>query len=298
MGEKIMQLLPPTAEYRRSFLNEYNEKNQSAETGLLGRSILSRDIDYFKIGRGKGNIVLVGAHHGMEYITALALYDLIEFLNEKSTRHASYCGIDIDFLLQKFTFWIVPCLNPDGVELCLTGVREGPLRQRQIKMNGSEDFSHWQANARGVDLNHNYNYRFAEYKEYEARRGITAGAGGFSGEYPESEPETRALANLIRTLAPSLTLSLHTQGEELYSMPKNSHMERLSAKIASAIGYTYAQPEGGSACGGLTDYVGGVLGIPAFTVELGRGKNPLPLSNLSEMLPTVRRLAVLLPTYL
>ena len=40
---------------------------------------------------------------------------------------------------------------------------------RGLKYNQqSDDFSHWQANARGVDLNHNYDSGFYEYKKIES----------------------------------------------------------------------------------------------------------------------------------
>ncbi len=281
-------------EYRERLLRDYAD----IEVGLLGRSILSRDIDCFKIGRGRSAVLVCGAHHGMEYITTLALFDFMEFVEEKSARLASYCGVDANFLLQKFTFWVIPCLNPDGVELCLSGLGKSPLSERLLKMNGSSDFSRWQANARGVDLNHNYDFGFAEYKRYEESHGISAGRSAYSGEYPESEPEVKSLLNLVRTVRPALSVSLHTQGEEIYSMPKTPYMERLSQKISREICYDYLQPCGTAAYGGLTDYLGAMLGIPSFTVELGRGENPLPLSQLESICAVVRKLLFLLPTLL
>ncbi len=293
-----MENIRPTYDERKAYLSAYTEKHPFKDVFLLGRSILSRDIDCIKAGCGKSHIVVVGAHHGAEYITTLAIFDFLEFISEKFTRRGTYCGVDIRLLLQKFTFWIVPCLNPDGVELSLTSAPSGPLRERELRMNGSFDFALWQANARGVDLNHNYDYRFAEYKTYEQEHGIVAGRSLFSGEYPESEPETKSLANLIRTIAPRLVISLHSQGEELFSMPKNPYMHKLSAHIASAIGCKYKEPHGSAEYGGLCDYTGGVLGIPSFTLEVGRGENPLPESELPAVCDSVRRMLVLLPTYI
>ncbi len=293
-----MQAAYPRYEKRKSLFKDLLNKYQELEGGLLGRSILGRDIDYFKIGKGNQSIIAVGAHHGMEYITSLALFDFVDFLEEKITRYGAHNGIDVRFLLQKFTFWIIPCLNPDGVELCISGISKNPLSERQLKMNGGADFSEWQANGRGVDLNHNYDYRFFEYKGYEAEKGIIAGKALFSGEYPESEPETHSLANLIRTLSPCLVVSLHTQGREIYSMPRCERIDRISQKIASSIGYKHSLTEGSAMFGGLCDYTGGILGIPSFTVELGKGKNPLPLSELDSVCAALRSLLILLPTYL
>mgnify|MGYP001540708298 CR=1 FL=1 len=65
-------------------------------------------------------------------------------------------------------------LNPDGVDLHIGGMWEHfPLRERVLIMNGgSSDFESWQSNARGVDLNHNYNALFKEYKTLERERHI------------------------------------------------------------------------------------------------------------------------------
>jgi g-D-glutamyl-meso-diaminopimelate peptidase len=288
----------PDSIWRANYSREYKIKYPDAQVTLLGRSILGRDIDCFKLGLGKKHIVVVGAHHATEYITASALYDFLSFMQEKVTRGESFCNINIDFLLQLFTFWIVPCLNPDGVELHLNGVDQSPLAERQRRMSCGAGFASWQANARGVDLNHNYDAGFFEYKHIEAENRITPGNSRFAGEFPESEPETRALACFIRSLAPSIVVSLHTQGKEIYSQPRCERVDRAADRICKALAYRHEIPTGFAAYGGLCDYTGAVLGIPSFTVELGFGENPLPHSQLPSICDTVRKLLVLLPSYL
>ena len=51
-------------------------------------------------------------------------------------------------------------------------------------------------------------------------------------------------------------------------------MERLS-------GYRMSSPEGTACYGGLKDYFTLEYDRPAFTIEIGRGKNPLPINELS-----------------
>ena len=284
---------------RKKYLKEFNAKYPEHQSGIIGRSILGKDIDYYKIGEGKKNIVVVGAHHGMEYLTASALYDFVDFLCENAARDRVWNGINLAFLVRRFAFWIIPCINPDGVELNVNGLEKSPLRDRQIKMNGgSLDFGEWQANARGVDLNHNYNFGFAEYKKIERELSVFAGKTRYAGEYPESEPETKALCNLIRTLLPTAVVSLHSQGREIYFKPETDRHRRIAEGLAKSVGYKLSVPEGCAAYGGLSDYTGGVLGIPSFTVEVGKGKNPLPLSELRGICDAVRKLLVFLPTRL
>ena len=284
--------------YRGDFLSSFQEKYPWCECGKIGRSILTRDIHYYKIGEGSHNILCVGAHHALEYITSLALFNFIDFLCENKTRGGIYWGVNLAFLLQKFTYWVVPCMNPDGVELYFHGIGENPLSERQRRMCGGEDFSEWQANARGVDLNHNYKVGFAEYKVIELREGTRAGKTRFSGEYPESEPETASLANFVRSVNLSAIVSLHTQGREIYYKPLTERVSKMAERLAVSIGYRAALAEGTAAFGGLSDYTGEALGIPSFTVELGYGKNPLPDEDLPELTESLRKLLITLPTYL
>lgn len=47
-------------------------------------------------------------------------------------------------------------VNPDGVDLVLNGP-PNHLRKDLIEINeGSEDFIHWKANIRGIDLNNQF----------------------------------------------------------------------------------------------------------------------------------------------
>ena len=295
--ENNTRFIPPCEKARKAFLERF-KKSEMGESLLLGRSILSRDIDLYKIGSGTRNVLYVGAHHGAEYLTASVLFDFIELLMKKRKNRASLFGHDSDLLLKEFSFWIVPCMNPDGVELALNGIDDNPLSARQTRMNPSLDFSDWQANARGVDLNHNYDYGFAEYKKLEIESDITPGKTRYSGEYPESEPEVRSLASLVRSVSFSLVLSLHTQGEEIYYHPKTPRVFRLAERAEKCIGYKIKNAEGFAAFGGLCDYTGEILGVPSLTLELGKGKNPLPHSQYDAISSRVIPLLCLLPTYL
>jgi g-D-glutamyl-meso-diaminopimelate peptidase len=99
--------------------------------------------------------------------------------------------------LDGYTLSVIPMLNPDGVEYQIHGVEENnPLRERLLEMNdGSEDFSAWQANARGVDLNHNYDAGFAEYKQLEKEQNIKkARPRDIAVSVPKANPRCRHYA--------------------------------------------------------------------------------------------------------
>ena len=289
----------------------------------LAYSICGRRIPYLHLGEGKRSVLYVAGHHAMEWICGLPLLafahelcclwqptvnggapgndnrkDDCESAGREDARQkgaeteGAFDALCTPRLLEQYRFVIVPQLNPDGVAMQMAGADpEHVLYRRQLNMNGgSTDFSRWQANARGVDLNHNYSVGFCEYRKIEMERGILGGAPSlFSGAYPESEPETAALANLIRLLRPSLILTLHTQGEEIYFDAPHATpaMHRMAEGLATLTGYQPAVAASTAAYGGLTEWAVR-CGIPSFTLECGKGENPLPLDGAKEMYDRLR----------
>ena len=261
---------PMTGEGRARLAEAVNARvgEREATWFPFGQSILGTSLLCAKRGAGTPVLLFVGAHHGMEHITGNLLY---AFLAERE--------------LPRGTYYVVPCLNPDGVELELTGALSPLLAERQLRMNGgSRDFSRWQANARGVDLNHNYPTGFDAYRSIECSLGITGGAPTrYSGEYPLSEPETQALMGLIEILNPDAVLTLHTQGREIFFGADPCRRARLWGQLlARRVGYRVGSPSGAAAYGGLTDTLA-EREVPALTVECGYGTNPMPLSLLPSL---------------
>ena len=272
------------------------KKYPSMHTLTLGKSVLGRTIPLLRVGDpGAPSVLMVAAHHGMEWITTRVLLAFLEDFNRLSLSDRHVYGIRPSCVVKNRCLYFVPMLNPDGVELQIHGAPPDPvLRERLLFYNGgSEDFSRWQANAHGVDLNHNYNAGFSTYKRLEREQGIFGGAPTrYSGEYPESEPETAALAGLIRRCENlRMILTLHTQGEEIY-YSSGEYMAPSSRRIASLFsrmtGYRACVPEGSAAYGGLTDWYIQAFGKPSFTFECGRGKNPLPQSQASDIYERIR----------
>ncbi len=265
------------------------------EQVYVGESIRGRELYCVRLGRADAQPVLyVGAHHGMERITSSLLLRFINEYCESMAEGVRMYGVGMDYIFSERCIYVLPMLNPDGVELSLRGAsEESPLYERLLRMNGGDDFTHWQANERGVDLNHNYAAGFTEYKALEKEDGIINGPTKYSGEYPESEPETSALCRLIRTVSPEMILTLHTQGEEIFytsggTCPKISH--RIGRVMSDMTGYRLAEPEGSAAYGGLTDWFVAEYGKPSFTIECGKGKNPLPPDDFFNIYARLREL--------
>lgn len=278
------------------------ERYHFLQLGCLGNSVLGRPIPLLTLGRGEKKCLYVATHHAMEWITSSLL---LRFINDFCTsveRETQIEGVFPSWMMDTYTLYFVPMLNPDGVEYQIHGINpENPLYDRVLKMNGGQiDFSHWQANARGVDLNHNYDAEFSAYKEIEAELGIDGGAPTkYSGESPESEPETAALCNLIRCCSPlDGVMTLHTQGEEIYYQSGGKTLPRsakIAQKIAALTGYRLSTTTGTAAYGGLTDWCVQSLDLPAFTVECGLGENPLSPTKLSSIYCKLRQMLFYFP---
>ncbi|MBR5539050.1 MAG: gamma-D-glutamyl-meso-diaminopimelate peptidase [Clostridia bacterium] len=281
----------------RKLADKYDFLNFS----YLTESVMGRGIPLLRVGEGKKNYYYVGTHHGAERITGMILLRFIYELCEVIRRGGKIGDVDERFFLKQRSLFFIPQLNVDGADISANGPdKSSPWYSRLVGINGSDDFSRWQANARGIDLNHNYDAGFEEYKEIEKELGITTFASTrYSGERPESEPETNALCAYFRFFSPRAVITLHTQGREIYYTSGGRcplGAEFTAKRISCLTGYKLSKPSGAAAYGGLTDYCIQKLGIPSFTVECGKGENPLPPTDIYEMYAELRRTLLLFPT--
>ena len=119
-------------------------------------------------------------------------------------------------------------------------------------------------------------------------------SGKNCGQYPESEPETRVLADLCRRVSFRHVVALHTQGEEIYwrygdHTPPQSRM--MAQVLAAVSGYAVADPSENASHGGFKDWFIQCFHRPGFTIEWGKGVNPLPVS---DFLPAYQKAAEML----
>ena len=121
-------------------------------------------------------------------------------------------------------------------------------------------------------------------------------SGKNCGEYPESEPESRALAALCRRVPFCHVVALHTQGEEIYWRygDRTPSQSRMMAQVLAAVsGYRMADPSESASHGGFKDWFIDCFARPGFTLELGRGQNPLPLREFEEIYQKAREMLLL-----
>ena len=274
-------------------LRRLTRQYETLSVSVLGRSILGREIPLITLGRGKRAVLYVGAHHGTDGLTCGLLTAFLADYLDRHARGGTVYEYPTSYLFEERRIYLVPLLNPDGVEYATNGITEdNPLRERVMKMSGGGDLSLWQANARGVDLHHNYDAGFFSFQKRTKPQG--GAAARYGGEFPESEPESAALARFLRLKRAEIAgvLSFHTAGEELIS----NCCDTLSAKtmavgrvVSRMTGYRLVRPEGVTAFGSLSDWCVTKLGRPAFTVRCGKGEPPLNTEQLPLIYERLRR---------
>ncbi|MDG0812006.1 M14 family metallopeptidase [Cohnella rhizosphaerae] len=261
------------------------------KTAAIGSSVMGKPILAAGIGDGPFRWHVNAAMHANEWITSLIAMRFLEDYGRACRRKTQIGGFDAADLYKRTTLWVVPMVNPDGVELVQEGLRpEHPLSARIGRWNrGSASFRNWKANARGVDLNDQFP---AGWEEERRRRAVYGPAPrDYGGEAPLSEPEAAALAAFTEAHSFDAVIALHTQGEEIYwnyggLEPPES--KAWAHRLGLASGYRPLELTGSDA--GYKDWFIAKYRRPGFTVEAGCGRNPLPLSDFEEMYDDCLRL--------
>ncbi len=293
--ESIIKEKEPDYNQIRNILNKISVKYPFAALGSLGKTVYGREISYLRIGRAGSYVLYVGGVHGSERLTALLLLQFAQNLCEALQNGGKIAGVEVARAMYGRGLIIVPLLNPDGYEISLKGAAGcGQFAPRIRRLCGGH-FDTWNANLRGVDLNHNFDADWHTLREKEKAAGILGpGPRQFGGHKPHSEPETVALVNLCEKVHIRHTLAFHSQGEVIYwnyGDKTPAKAQKMAEIMAASTGYAMDVPTGLALGGGFKDWFIQKTGRPGFTIEIGKGENPLdPL-----LLPQLyRRLAELL----
>ncbi len=289
-GEKF------TYENYKRYINLLNRNFPSVTLADCGKTLLGKTIFGFVIGEGSDNVLYVGGTHGLEWITSLLLLRFLENLATAYETGELICGFNVEDILKNKKLILIPELNPDGIDIALMG-EDGCGRYKEENIAICDgDFSSWSANARGVDINHNFNADWYKLREKEQDNGIFGPSPRrYGGRYPESEPETKAITRLCRNIDISLLVTFHSQGEEIYYEYGNNTPEKslyIAKMLSSLTEYTLVKNEGLASSGGLKDWFIEEFRKPAFTIEVGKGKNPLPLKDFDEIYSRVESMMI------
>ncbi|MFZ5818184.1 MAG: M14 family metallopeptidase [Bacillota bacterium] len=248
----------------------------------IGRSVMGREIPAVRIGTGPREVHYNGSFHAQEWITTPLLMKFLEQYAEAYRWGERIGNFDVPALYRQTSLWLVPMVNPDGVELVLEGIRPGhPYYDLVMRSLGGQDRRVWAANIRGVDLNN----QFPAGWEQEYRQGPKQPAPRhYAGPAPLSEPESRAMAEFTRQHNFRLVIAFHSQGEVIFwgfrglEPPESERIVNLFAEVSGYAPIRYA-----ASAAGYKDWFIQEYRRPGFTVEVGRGVNPLPFGQFWEI---------------
>lgn len=248
----------------------------------IGNSVLGKPIQEVRLGKGNKKVQINASFHANEWITTPILMGLLNSFLLSLTNVRPIRGLSTMPLYNSVDLSIVPMVNPDGVDLVLKGPPP-EAREQVIEINrGSTDFSGWKANIRGVDLNNQFPAKWDFEKERSEQ--IAPAPRDYLGEAPLTEPEAIAMADLARNSQFDRMLAFHTQGSEFYwgyEGMEPSESQVIAAEFERVSGYREVQYIDSFA--GYKDWFIQDFRKPGFTIELGKGINPLPLSQYDEI---------------
>jgi predicted deacylase len=173
---------------------------------LLGRSVHGRPLLAYRIGTGQKKVAFVSAIHGNEVGTIKLSYHLTDWLKKFETNFSD------------FTFYIIPCLNPDGYTQAL---------QHPDYFN---DGRIGRFNGNNVDLNRNFPVPSWEPKsDWTFGKNYSERSEVFCGNEAGSEPETQALTQLLITEKIPVLYMFHNKARDV--MPNKNPLANTLAQI-------------------------------------------------------------------
>lgn len=278
----------------------------------IGQTLDGRNIYDIIIGNpgAQKKILFQGAIHGREYIVVPLMMQQIEYMLAFQD-FGSYLGQPLSALMGQTAIHFVPMANPDGVALSQFGdsAIRSPELQEGIRAMYAVDVAEerttlpyeqylvrWKSNARGVDLNHNFN---ADWESLNPT--LNHGSSSdFKGSAPLSEPESQALANLTAQNGFSAVINYHAMGQVLYWDTQGNQKAAESYDMAmAASGVTGYQIMGSKGVGGLKDWLQRESSpIPGITIEVGRSACPVAFSEYPTIWEQNKQIPILFCQYI
>lgn len=195
-------------------------------------------------------------------------------------------------LYNSTSIYIIPMVNPDGVNL-VTGELPRNSPAYLFAQNISRRYpqfpftSGWKANIRGVDLNLQFPAGWEQARRIKFSQGfITPAPRDFVGYGPLTEPESLSVYNFTLEHNFRLVLACHSQGEVIFWQFQNYNPPRarkIGESFERASGYTLEDTPFNSSFAGYKDWFIQNYNRPGYTVEVGLGENPLPISQFDKI---------------
>ncbi len=247
------------------------QKQYELDVQIIGQTEKGKNIKAVRLGKGKRSILLVGSHHGREWLSSKLLMRMLEEY-AAAYRVGKPVGEYRTESLDEVSIWFIPMLNPDGVS-----IQQGDLSNLNVlekaavwKMNRySRNWSRWKANANGIDLNRQYPAGWKEVMSHETKPTYQF----YKGRQPLEAAEAIALTDFTKKIDPLIAVSYHTSGREIFwhYNNKRKNMARdygIAKKTAELTGYELTFPDKEAVGSGYTDWFITEFRRPGMTIEL------------------------------
>lgn len=277
-------------------LNSLKATYPKMQMDVLGNTIDGRQLYHVVVGNPSAphKILVHGGIHAREYISSQLVMREIVALLEMQQNNLLYHGQSVATLLQNTCIHFVPMVNPDGITLVQGGIDalNTQAAKTMVMSMAAQDqvtdlatyLRKWKNNINGVNLNRNFDafWQEATPKVEHPSNMFYKGTG------PESEVESKALANLCRQIMPDYTISYHTQGRVIYwYFGETGNYKAKGQYLANVVhqntGYTISNTWSQTDAAGFKDWAVQKLDIPSVTIELGRGTSPVDESQITQM---------------
>lgn len=255
--------------------------------GEIGKSVMGKPLWSLRLGGGENRVLYSAEHHANEWLTTPLLLKFAEELAAAYASGGSIGGYAAAEILDYAALTLIPAVDPDGLDLVTGELQQGSFfegaRRIAAEWPAIPFPAGWKANIRGVDLNLQYPALWEKAREIKFAQGVRGPApADYVGQAPLSAPESRALYDYTLRMSPDLVLAFHSQGRVIYWRfldlePPGSR--RIAELFAALSGYGAADVPYASGFAGYKDWFLQDFDRPGFTIEVGRGVNPLPLAD-------------------
>lgn len=252
------------------------------DSKVIGTTEFGRNIYAVSLGKGDSTVFLNGSHHAREWITTNVNMNMIDKYAYAYKKNTKINGYKVRTVLNNTTIWFVPMVNPDGVTLQQSGLKNFPksAHEKLIKMNnGTKNFKHWKANGTGVDLNRQYNANWREIKGPKS-----PSFKNYKGKTPASAIETKTILSFVQDIDPEMAISYHSSGQILFwnyqqSGTRYTRDYGYAKKLRNITGYSLVYPKSFGGGGGFSDWFSRVENKPAYTIEVApyAGETNVPI---------------------
>ena len=284
--------IPITSERCEQMILEIVKTYPFCRTEVIGTTAFQRPLRTLVIGTGPRKVIFSASHHANEWITSLVLLKFAEELAQAISENGLIFGVEAQPLAEAVTIYMVPMVNPDGVDLVTGAIASGSIPYESAR-NLAEFYptipfpEGWKANLLGVDLNLQYPAGWLQAREIKFSQGFTRpGPRDYVGRAPLDQLETKALAGYTEYIDPDLVLAYHSQGEVIYWQFRNYEVpgaRELAEAFARVSGYALEDTPYESSFAGYKDWFIQEFRRPGFTIEVGQGESPLPLSQFDKI---------------